>query len=327
MALEKFGQYVLLEVRDAGGAVILSTDSLRVDFDVRNIKGFSTGKFTIYNLSPSTIKSLFHGENYVTISTRLHGGSLRVIAKDMFISNTLDEIKVPDGVTMLFAYSRLRKDFLEKHISVPIEQSRGVSLERSIDLIKIAAGHTGRINYINFPPEKLTFIPPGAEKNGVKLEGTVGAVFKGLGYIHGFNIYTDDTFIDMICKPEASNLPDTDLFKSDNVIRLDTRNMRATPKVGPAQLGVKSNLDPNIKPGSVLDVTDLLTISTSVDSDVLEVANSVLKNKVAGFSKYLALSVQHQGSNWADSWQTNVSATSPSPGTEMSTDKWWITGY
>jgi len=65
-SISKFGQYVRLEVKDRNNAVVLTTDSLRVDFDIRDVVGWVRAKIDIYNLSPSTITKLMGGENYVT---------------------------------------------------------------------------------------------------------------------------------------------------------------------------------------------------------------------------------------------------------------------
>jgi hypothetical protein len=93
-------------------------------------------------------------------------------------------------------------------------------------------------------------------------------------------------------KPDLKDLLLTELADQKPDIVLDVRNMRSNPKIGPAILSINSNLDGRIKPSSVLDISQLFTAGTSTDSEVLEVANNFLKNSVAGFTKYQALTVQ-----------------------------------
>jgi len=86
-SISKFGQYVRLEVKDRSNAVVLKTDSLRIDFDIRDVVGWVRAKIEIFNLAPSTITKLMGGENYVTITTALHDGPEVIVAKDLDISN------------------------------------------------------------------------------------------------------------------------------------------------------------------------------------------------------------------------------------------------
>ena len=124
-------------------------------------------------------------------------------------------------------------------------------------------------------------------------------------------------------KPDDKNLKLTDFYSNPADVVLSTTNMRSNPKIGPATLSVVSNLDPLIKPSSILDVSELLTIGTDTSEETLQVAQDYLKEKVSGFSKYQTLSVQHKGSNWTGDWITQAAATSPTKGTTMPTNVWW----
>lgn len=314
--ITKFGQYVLIEIHDEGGQLVFSTDSLKIDFDVRHIKGWSRAKFTLTNLAPDTIRKISHGDNYVTIKTSLHDSDLKVIADRMYISNAMEEIKVPQSVFSMYCYSKLRKFFLEEQIDI---QENRPSLVSTLTTCTKASGFNGAIEFKHFPSEVLTYRPP---KPFIKQRGSLTSILDKLGEEYRFNTYTEGNKFIFMYKPHIKNVEDTDLY-SETEIKLSTTNMRANPKIGPATLSVVSNLDPRIKPSSVLDISELLTLGTDTPEETLQVAEGYLKEKIAGFSKYQALTVQHKGSNWANTWLTQVAATSPTPGTNMSTVKWW----
>lgn len=316
--ISKFGQYVLFQAHTEGGDLIFETDSLRVDFDIRDIKGWSRATFTLFNLSPSVVRKLSNGEVYVTLSVAQHDSKLSVIADRMYVSNALEETKVPESVLTLYTYSKLRKLFFEKQVDEKVTQP---TIKRSVEQITKASGFGGVIDYKHFPEGYLDYVPPNPQS---KQRGSLISCLEALGDSCRFNIYTEGNKMVLMYKPDVKNVKSTGLFTESGNIVLDTRNMRSNPKIGPATLSVVANLDPRIKPTSVLDISQLLTVSTSADEETLQVAEGYLLEKVAGFSKYQVLSVQHKGSNWTAQWMTQAAATSPTPGTNMNTDKWWL---
>jgi hypothetical protein len=84
-----------------------------------------------------------------------------------------------------------------------------------------------------------------------------------------------------------------------------------------------SNLDPRIRPLSVIDISKLVTASTSLTGDELVHPPGYLKSHVAGVSHYQVLSVVHTGSNYTNSWETTVSASRPTRGVSMPTFGWF----
>ena len=322
MAIRKFGQYVLLTIQNEKGEVIFETDNLKVDFDIRHVRGYSRAKVTITNLNPSTIKKLSNakGGNYVTIKTSLHDGPLELLADRLYISNALEEIKVPISTLNLYCYSSLLNKVLEKQIDLLLTDTK---IEGIINSVTTAAGFTGKVEYKHFPDEVLNYKPP---RSYTKQQGSAINIIEALGEEHRFNLYTEGPKLVVMYKPDIKNVASTDFFLTKEVIKLSTTNMRATPKIGPATLSVTTNLDSRIKPAVVLDITELLTVGTNVDEENLQLLNKYLREKIAGFSKYQTLSVQHKGSNWADLWMTQATATSPTPGTTASSSetRWWI---
>ena len=316
--ISKFGQYVLFQAYTGGGDLVFETDSLRVDFDIRDIKGWSRAAFTLFNLTPSVVGKLSNGEVYVTLSVSQHDSRLRVIADGMYVSNAIEETIVPESVLTLYTYSKMRKDYFDLQITEGVLKP---SLRRVVDQVTKAAGFEGAIKCKHFPEGYLDYVPPTPKSNQ---RGSLIDCLENLGDSHNFNVYTESNILTLMYKPDVKNLKSTSLYTDPSDVVLDTRNMRSNPKIGPSILSVVSNLDPNIKPAAVLDVSQLLTISTSTDIETLFVAEGYLREKVAGFTKYQTLSVQHKGSNWTGAWATQAMATSPTPGTNMNSNKWWL---
>lgn len=318
--IKKFGQYVLFQCHTKGGELVFETDSLRVDFDIRDIQGWSRAKVSLFNLDPKVVGKLANGDNYVTISVAQHDSELTVVADRMYVSNALEETVVPESRLDLFCYSALRKLFLEKQIDVVVLTP---NLTKVVEEITRAAEFTGEVVYKHFPQEVLDFVPP---RFSSVHRGSLISCLEVLGSksYYRFNVYTDKGKLVLMYKPDAKNVEATGLFRDSGDIVLDTRNMRSNPKIGPATLSVVANLDPLIKPSSVLDISKLLTVGTSADEETLFVAEGYLRDKVAGFAKYQVLSVQHKGSNWTDTWITQAVSTSPTPGFDMPTNKWWL---
>ena len=73
--MQRFGQEVVLTVTDENGGQVLNASGLRVDFDIREIRGFSRASIRIFNLTDTTIGSLVGAQNrYATLQVRLHDG-------------------------------------------------------------------------------------------------------------------------------------------------------------------------------------------------------------------------------------------------------------
>ena len=157
MALIKFGQYVKLTVRDKSKAIVFESDSLRIDFDVRHLDGFSRCKIDIYNLAPATIKAISNGKNYATISVAKHDEDVVELVKGFYISNAIEVPKVPHSITSLFTFSNLRLEYLEKQIDTIVAAP---SLRRILDELKRLSEFPGNIEYRSFPPNYEDHVPP-----------------------------------------------------------------------------------------------------------------------------------------------------------------------
>jgi hypothetical protein len=315
---EYFGQEVSLTIHDESGSKVkFDAAGLRVDFDVRLINGFSRGTFTIYNLKEATIKAIANGDNYATVKTKLHGKQEFTVAKSFYISNVLEEKNLPNSITTLFCFDKLRKQFLENPIDVTVVDP---TLKKEMQQICSAAGFTGDIQFLSFPDGKVNQ----ASVRRVSFhQGTLQQSIRRLQETHGFKLYTDiDLGLSCMYLPDLEELSSTGLNTRVADIILNVRNMRSNPKIGPATLFVTSNLDGRIRPTSVLDTSELLTAGTDTNEEVLQLADRFLKDVVSGFTKYQTLTVQHKGSNYTSEWKTIATATSPSIGKNMSTISW-----
>jgi len=315
---EDFGQEVMLTVHDeTGGKVVFDAAGLRIDFDVRQIDGFNRGTFTLFNLEDSTIKAISNGENYVTVKTRLHGAQDFTVANSFYVSNVLEEKKLPESITTLYCYSKLRKDVLQTQINAGTQSP---TLERCMATIAKAGGFSGKIVYRSFPIGKTTqtTLRPFAVH-----QGSVQECITQLQGAYKFKFYqTNDNFICMYM-PDASEVGVSDLSTRGADVVLNVNNMRSNPKIGPATLTVTSNLDGNIAPAAVLDTSELLTVGVQDATDeTLQLSEGFLQDTVAGFTKYQTLAVQHKGSNYTSEWKTIATATSPTKGTNMPTLSW-----
>lgn len=317
--IKKFGQYVHLQVISEDGQLVFETDSLKIDFDVRHIPDYSLAKVTLTNLNPDTIKKLSDANNnsFVSIKTSLHDSEPTLIMDKMYISNALEEIKLPESVFNMYCYSNLRRVYLEKQVDVNV---KAPTLKAMVEAVVRDTGFSGELEFKDFPQEVLGYVP---SQTHSRQQGSLLSILQVLSNQFSFNFYTESTKIVLMYKPDSKNVQLTDFFSNPADITLATNNMRSNPKIGPATLSVVANLDPLIKPSSILDVSELLTVGTDTNEETLKVAQDYLKEKVSGFSKYQALSVQHKGSNWTGDWVTQVAATSPTPGTTMPTNKWW----
>ncbi len=317
--IDTFGQYVRIKVQNGSGGVVFETDNLRVDFDIRNIPGFSRAKFDLYNLNPETVRSLTHGENYVTLTVSMHGGPEQVLANHMFVSNALEVPDLPESVTTLFCFPGMRKKFLEKVIDTEVLRP---SLRRSVQQMTDEIGFDGEVNYVHFPADTVDHIPPTPQMH---YQGTFLDIMESLGTAYGYKIYTKGDDLDLMCIPNAKNVASTNLFSSPGQIQLTTTQMLNNPKIGPATLSIEALLNGDIQPASILDISNILFADTAQGDEILQLSQDFLTSKVAGSAKYQTLGVQHRGSNWTKLWQTKANATSPQPGLSMPTsDSAWF---
>jgi hypothetical protein len=310
-------QHVTLEVHDSyrGGNLEFATSGLRVDFDIRNIPGFSKGKVTIYNLNNSTITSLMSGDRYITIKTRLHDGQEYTLMNRFLLNNAVDELKLPDRITTLYCFSSIRNRVLEKQVNLTIEKP---SLERMVRQMLKNAEHSGPVDFKSFPSGSIE--NEGKRKTRT-LQGSVQQCFRRLEKEYGFNTYTDEGGIVLMYKPNLSNVKRTTLDSKTPDVELQTAAMRSNPKIGIGTAQIVSNLDPHILPSTVLDLSQLLTVGVDAPDEDLELIDNYLSN-FSSYSKYQAFAVQHKGSNYTAEWSTTVTALSPSEGTLMPTVAW-----
>ena len=310
-------QYVSLEVRDKpeGGSQIFFADGLRIDFDVRLIPQFSRASFTIYNMNNTQITSLMDGERYVTVKTRLHDGRLHTIANSFYINNATDQINSPDRITKLFCFDRLRKQYSEKQVDL---NTVAPSLKNMVNQILNSVGHTGERVFLSFPAGLEKELPRTPTR---PMQGNIQQCLRRLEKEYNFETYTYEGGYYFMYKPDLGNVGKTTLSSKEPEIVLNTNSMRANPKIGIASANIVSNLDPRIRPTSVLDLSNLLTIEAKADPKTLEVVKNYLKN-FSEYSKYQAFAVQHKGSNYTSEWSTIINALSPTKGKLMKTVAW-----
>jgi hypothetical protein len=316
MTISKFGQWLKLTATNKDGSVILETSELRVDFDIREVKGYTRAKFDVYNLSAKTIGLLSNSEVYLSLDVSLHDDEPVTLYSSLFVSNVIEEMKVPNSVTSLFCTSSIKQEFLDVDIHVVVNKP---TLRNNINEITNAAGLAGRVIFKYFPDEVLDELPP---RPKAKHEGTLMKCLDKLAYGR-FDYYTQGINLLVVYRPDFENVRSTEMYEDENAILLDTKNMRSNPRLGPATLSIVSNLDSRIVPSTILDVSKLLTAAPNTSEISLQQAKDILKDKVAGFDRYRVYQVQHKGSNFTRDWNTSATATSPTIGKKMATNNWF----
>ena len=312
---EDFGQEVFLTVHNrAGNDIHLDAAGLRVDFDVRLVNGFNRGTFTIYNLTDESIKSVVGDDRYVSVTGKLHGREF-LIADTYYISNVLEEKVLPNSITTLYCYDQLRKEVLEKQLNITVVAP---SLRRVLNQVSAEARFEGEIKYKSWPDGKLDHLSPRSVQH---FHGSFQSIVNNLQKQYNFNFFTDNG--DLICMymPDSSDINYTELNDKEPDVVLDSLNMRANPKVGPASLFITSNLDSNIKPSAVLDATKLITVGVA-DGSGLETASDFLNHATVGYTKFQVIASQHKGSNYTKEWKTVATAIAASKGKRMPTFSW-----
>lgn len=326
----KFGQTVVLTVVDSSGKVVLDSAGLRVDFDVREIRGFNRATFTIYNLNNEVIGRLNSAgtegvDLYATLDTQLHDGQVVTIAKDFSINNVIDQRKLPNKITTLYCTDLIRRKYLQEHVDIivqlPTLENSVKQIVRAVQFVppKLALPPLS-ITYQGFPDDLVSLIPPRPDR---PFQGSAQQCIRELEGEFGFNMYTKDGGLLLLYKPNLDNVNNTELPDKEEDVVLSTRDMRSNPLIGIGNLSVTSILDFRIRPGTVLDISKLLTAGTSENAEDLQVVKGFLKDAVVGFSKYQAFSVQHKGSNYTGDWHTICTALSPTKGMLMPTNDWW----
>lgn len=311
-------QEVILTVEDDKGNMVLDATGLRVDFDVRFVDQFSRGTFKIWNLNDSTIKAIMTGDRFVTVKTRLHGRNDFIVANKYYMSNATDEKVLPHTITSLFCFDRLERDLFEFELHEGVTIKAPCSLERAVAAIFRAANYNLTPNYLYFPDDLTTL---SSARRFATFDKSVGDAIAELADEYKFRTYMEDGLVTFMYTPDLDNVARTNLSEVEPVI-LQTEMMQSNPSIGPAMLNVTSNLDSRLKPGAILDISQLLTVGSSVDEKSAQLADNFFAEGISGFSKYQVLSVQHKGSNYTGDWFSNVSASAPTKGEVASTINW-----
>ena len=308
--MKRFGQEVFVTIESKDNVGILNAAGLRIDFEVKELSGFSRAKITIWNLNEETIGNLIGGnqDHYISLTTRLHGGSEFQLVDGFYISNSIDHKQLPDTITTLYCYSGLKKEVLEKQVSAVAPKG---SLKEQLKALRIAAKFKGEFKTSTFPKGLLEYVPD--RPSDMPMNGSVSQVLNALGKEYSFRSHTIGDDIYLMYMPDLTQVTLTDL-DNRTAITLDTNNMRANPKLSPAQLQINSNLDGNIRPTAVVDISKLLTAEGNFDEVALQVAADFAQQSVSGYKKFQVIEVTHSGSNYTGTWNTQASCVAPKQG-------------
>ena len=318
--ITKFGKTAVLKI-SGNDSFLLSTEGLRIDFDVRMLQGFNRAKFDIYNLSPKTISQLSEGDKYVTLEVSLHGGPVEVLIDNMYVNNSVTEKRVPNTITSLYCVDSLRKDVTSKHISTEISKPSLINIQSKIATDASKLSTKGGLKFYNhdFPEGWLTTEPLMPTRT---YTGEVGDIINELGEQYSFASHIKGNVVECAYVPKSYNIHLSGQVDRGTIM-LDTNNMRSNPIIGMATLQIESNLDTRIEGNSLLDTSNLVTASTEDGFDVLTIVKDHLKSNVSGYARFLVLSVQHIGSTHTNSWSTKALATRATDGVKVAQYNWF----
>jgi hypothetical protein len=213
----------------------------------------------------------------------------------------------------------LHKDLFESELpDEGVTVVAPLTLKRLVSGVFAAAGYSITPTYLYFPDTLEDLVSPAGYAT---FDGSVDDALAELAEEFKFKTYMEDGKVTLMYCPDADTVDKTDL--ADQVpIQLNTNMMRSNPVIGPAILNITSNLDSRLRPGKVVDISQLLTVGTDVSGIAAEVASGYFKTGLSGFNNYFILAVQHKGSNYTGDWFTNITASAPTKGTVASPINW-----
>ena len=321
--IDKFGQYVRIKIEGIGAdlepsGTLLEDDQLRIDFDYIDAAGYGRSKITIYNLDTETIGAIQGGQCYASIYTKLHDTNEELLIDRQFVSNVTSETQVPNILTSLFCLDKVYRKYMQVPIEVDVEQA---SIRNCVKAILDAGGFKGTIEYKLFPDVELDYVPDSPEQ----FDGLLRTELYRYATYKKFSINIKGDRVICMRKPDHKSIPQSSISErtKDDIV-LDVRNLRANPKLGSGKLLVDSNLDPRIRPSSVLDVTKLVTANVNEDAESLQTTQGYVEANISGFPRYAVFTAHHTGSNKTGEWNTSVVAFRGEKQVDMDTDKWWL---
>ena len=320
MSFRNFGQKVRLELyRDSGlSEKLFIVEGLRIDFLIKIIPGLSQAKFSIYNLSNKTIKQISNTKDiYVRLLTGLHDGPMSEPEHTFYVNNALTTKKVPNAITELYCIDSVRKDFSHKQIRALI---KAPTLKRYIQEIVRESGSNIVVDYSSIPDTLLKYKPrkPIAAWSGSAIDG-----IRKVCSTYGINAFEQGGGIKLTYNPRAENQHNSKQNDPSKYYKLNTVNMRSNPKIGVASLEIESIVDFNIKAGTILDTSELITADGLEGFDTYTLINDAIKASVSGVPVYEVLSIEHSGSSYTQQWSTSAMAIKAHGGTTMPTYGWY----
>ena len=187
-------------------------------------------------------------------------------------------------------------------------------MQRTIE----STGFVGEATFLSFP---FGLLDRPMLKTKRPMNGSAQQCLRTIEREFDFKTYTINGGFTMLHNPSIATVHKTRLDNIEPDIVLHTSEMRSNPKVGMATCKIDSNLNPDIQPGSVLDISRLITVGVEESTLTLSVIDDYLKS-FSDYNKYQAFAVSHIGSNYADKWNTTTTAYSPSKGDLMPTVGW-----
>ena len=311
MMITKFGQSVRLEIQNSDKSVF-KTDGLRVDFEIRIVAGYNRAKFTIYNLNEETVRVISEEGSLVKMFVRLHDQTEQELGYKFLVNNAVNYKKVPNAVTELYCISHIRKNFTSRFVNVRVTDT---TLKGYLKQLEREVNKTNGVNvnfvFRHFPRSVENYRPLRSLSSWT---GDVLTALEKLGRAYSFTVNEGEgNDIILLFLPTKEN-QHLSTQNSSTSYKLKTVNMRSTPQVGIVQLNIDSILDFNIKTGTILDTSELVTASAGDTFEFLTQVGNQIKAPIGGNGRFSTLEVVHKGSNYTNVWNTNAVAVKASGG-------------
>lgn len=302
--MNRYGQYVRLEVYNQSDSLIFKTDSLRIDFEFVSTAGYDRSKVTIYNLKNDTIQQLTNGENYVRIYTKLHDRKEYLVFKNHYVSNAINYIKLPNSITELYCIHKLHKTFLQKKldikpIKVPTLHRCINSIVEGTDLTPLYKGFTDK-----WKADNEVF----NENQSRGFSNTVEVELNKLARERNFRWFVKDGLLILTHTPNIKDIKKSDMDTDTKVVKISPDNLKGNPMVSVAHITFTTNLQPEITTTNLIDSNDFITAESKENFDVVAATRDLLHKNVGGYNRYYIVTLQHTGSNYTNNWETTVNA-------------------
>lgn len=309
-------------------AILLNTHQNRIDFSYQGKLDWIGDKLKldIYNLGVQEVRSLIDsGEDGRDILVKVgYEDDIENMAvlMDGIVVNANGMKQLPHHITSLWCVPKWGRNLDDVHPLLGYNTGLG-TLKTVLTNLATLGGFTTAPTFVGISEDILN----DAVIN-MTFNGDVRAAFAQLGDMYKF--YTRNSGAGVAVISMLNDVSSLGAIKGSPLSKshtLKVNRVRGTPQAQPAVITVPYNLDANIKCGDLIDVSEFIS-TAYVNGDGITIQNQVGGPSVSGIiqvndpegllyrtetlwqhtimDKYLVNGVNHFGSNFTQTWQTNI---------------------